>query len=294
MNDLDIFCFTSVARTKSFSITARELRISQQAVSKHIKNLEEEFGYPLFFRDHFTTELTKAGIYLLEYFSKRDRIIQDMKKDFESLKPNSSLTIGLSQWTKCPDWVINRLNEFRINTPESELRLLDLDANEALTLLREGNIDMLFTTRYMTRYLPARWKCIEIAALPIYLIMSRRSPYTSDQLFLYPFYTVFAGEEDENQAVIRVRRTCAKLGFTPQNITVCHDMGSVMLNVLLNSGLTLGCYPPDRGNPKDYKTEKTDLKAEFTLCCPRHSTNPYLHPLEEYIAGGIINAKDTY
>ena len=61
MNKLDIFCFTSVARTKSFSLTAKELRISQQAVSKHIRAIEEETGYQLFFRDRTPVELTMAG-----------------------------------------------------------------------------------------------------------------------------------------------------------------------------------------------------------------------------------------
>ena len=71
MNRLDIFCFTSIARTKNFSATARELRISQQAVSKHIRNLETELGYPLFFRDRTFLELTKAGAFLLDYLSER-------------------------------------------------------------------------------------------------------------------------------------------------------------------------------------------------------------------------------
>ena len=67
---------------------------------------------------------------------------------------------------------------------------------------------------------------------------------------------------------MRVRRTCRSLGFTPGYICVCQDMGSVMLNILLNNGITLGCYPPDARYTADYAVEKTELFAELVLCVP--------------------------
>jgi hypothetical protein len=39
--------FAALARLRSFSGAARELRISQPAVSKHIADIEREFGAPL-------------------------------------------------------------------------------------------------------------------------------------------------------------------------------------------------------------------------------------------------------
>lgn len=51
MNELSVLCFLSVTDTHSFSNTARELKITQQAVSRHIQTLEEELGFPLLIRD---------------------------------------------------------------------------------------------------------------------------------------------------------------------------------------------------------------------------------------------------
>ena len=87
MNRLDVFCFISVARTLSFSTTARELMISQQAVSRHIRNLEEEIGYPLFLRNYQTVELTKAGEKLLDYFAKRDTLAEEFNEKTKQFNP---------------------------------------------------------------------------------------------------------------------------------------------------------------------------------------------------------------
>ena len=85
MNQLGILCFTSVARTQSFSATARELRISQQAVSKHIRTLEDELGFPLFLRSYQTVQLTKAGEQMLNYFDQRDRLLNGIQEHFRSV-----------------------------------------------------------------------------------------------------------------------------------------------------------------------------------------------------------------
>ena len=49
------------ARTGSFTEAARELDLTQSAVSRQIRNLEEQIGFTLFVREHQTVRLTEAG-----------------------------------------------------------------------------------------------------------------------------------------------------------------------------------------------------------------------------------------
>jgi DNA-binding transcriptional LysR family regulator len=58
--------FDAVARTGSFTLAAEELFITQSAVSKQIKKLEENLGFPLFARKHRGVELTEPGRELYE------------------------------------------------------------------------------------------------------------------------------------------------------------------------------------------------------------------------------------
>ena len=66
MTDKRLLVFTILARTLSFSETARQTGISQPAVSKHIAALEAEIGAALFVRYGRTVALTEKGLALLQ------------------------------------------------------------------------------------------------------------------------------------------------------------------------------------------------------------------------------------
>jgi DNA-binding transcriptional LysR family regulator len=57
--------FVSVAEHLSFVRAAAELHISQPALTGQIKNLEQELGVPLLFRNHRHVKLTDAGTVFL-------------------------------------------------------------------------------------------------------------------------------------------------------------------------------------------------------------------------------------
>ncbi|RKD28478.1 LysR family transcriptional regulator [Lacrimispora algidixylanolytica] len=59
--------FLALAEHKSFSTAADSIYISQSALSKHIKAIENELGVVLFIRSNTKAELTEAGKIYLEY-----------------------------------------------------------------------------------------------------------------------------------------------------------------------------------------------------------------------------------
>ena len=56
-----IRCFLEVANCLSFTAAAKNLFMSQQAVTKQIAALEQELGFPIFERTSAGMELTPAG-----------------------------------------------------------------------------------------------------------------------------------------------------------------------------------------------------------------------------------------
>lgn len=70
MTDKRLLVFTTLARSLSFSETARQLGISQPAVSKHVAALEAEIGAALFVRYGRTVALTGKGLALKQIAEK--------------------------------------------------------------------------------------------------------------------------------------------------------------------------------------------------------------------------------
>ena len=65
MNTVQLTCFITVAETLNFLKTAELLHISQPAVTKQIKTLEDELKVKLFHRTTRSVELTTEGIIFL-------------------------------------------------------------------------------------------------------------------------------------------------------------------------------------------------------------------------------------
>lgn len=268
MNQLGILCFTSIARTQSFSATARELRISQQAVSKHIRSLEEELGFPLFLRSYQTVHLTRAGEQMLQYFDQRDRLMNGIQEHFRSRQTAPPLRIAWSQWLGAPDWFRQAILQFGAAYPSVNLATYDLNAEEMGEALRNEEIDILLTTQYAAGYLPVLWNTIPVGKEPIILLGSKRVNYNFEDCSLFPFFATYAGEFNEQGVLSRVQKECERSNIYPKNIEICPNMGSVCLNVLVRGGLTLGVRIPPLMNSNEFIIRPTGQYASIVLCRP--------------------------
>ncbi len=71
MDFKELESFVAIAKVKSFSKAAKNLFLTQPALSNHISKLEKELGITLFERNNKKTELTPCRAAVL-YFSSRN------------------------------------------------------------------------------------------------------------------------------------------------------------------------------------------------------------------------------
>ena len=87
-----------MATLLSFTKAANELFISQPAISKHMQELEKEYGVQLFDRIGNRIQLTRAGQLLLDHACKIIDAYQNLDFDMKKLteKSGGELRIGAS------------------------------------------------------------------------------------------------------------------------------------------------------------------------------------------------------
>jgi DNA-binding transcriptional LysR family regulator len=89
--------FFEVARQKNMTKAAEILHISQPALSKMVKGLEEELGMPLIIRTNKSSEVTDAGLIVMEYAKKMSALLEEMSttlSDMTNLQ-HGSINIGI-------------------------------------------------------------------------------------------------------------------------------------------------------------------------------------------------------
>ena len=138
--------FVAVAEERHFKKASARLRVAQPAVSKQIKDLENELGVPLLTRDKFkTVELTIAGKNFLAF--ARDILKQAAeslrKMKFFCNQGNKKLTIGLAEAIMVGTYIPAIIN-YNKTHPDVELDVLELTPQAQIESLRSGHIDLGF------------------------------------------------------------------------------------------------------------------------------------------------------
>ena len=137
--------FYEVAKLLSFSKASEILFISQPSVSKHVKNLEAQYGIALFERKGNTISLTEEGSILFKYLSKANEINSQLEFDISILKNTAAargtLVIGAS--TTVALYLMPKiLSGFHKAFPEIKLRLINRNSENILKALLNHEIDV--------------------------------------------------------------------------------------------------------------------------------------------------------
>ncbi|MCR9137101.1 MAG: LysR substrate-binding domain-containing protein [Alphaproteobacteria bacterium] len=141
-----LFAFEAAARLRSFTAAAKELNVSQPAVSLSVKKLETALGSALFERGHRAITLTEAGerffadvsFGLMHILNSAEAVASRPTEEYVSL----SCSTAFAHY-----WMLPRLTTFRRDNPDIDIRLQTTDkdidiADEALSFairLGSGN-----------------------------------------------------------------------------------------------------------------------------------------------------------
>ena len=147
MDTQSLEAFLEVADTASFTRAAERLHLSQPAISKRLKSLEEQIGKRLFDRVGRAVLLTDAGQALLPYARRVLQTVEDGRRALSQLSGTVSgrLSIGTSHHIglhRLPPM----LKRFVLEFPEVDLDLHFMDSEDACEAVLAGKLEMGIVT----------------------------------------------------------------------------------------------------------------------------------------------------
>ncbi len=137
--------FHTVANAGSISQAARDLYISQPAVTQAVKQLERELGGALFIRSAKGVTLTREGELLKEHVSQALEALQIGEGRFSEMLSleRGHIRIGASD-SICKHYLLPYLDAFHQAHPHLEIHVTNRMTSETISLVKSGQADIGF------------------------------------------------------------------------------------------------------------------------------------------------------
>jgi LysR family transcriptional regulator, benzoate and cis,cis-muconate-responsive activator of ben and cat genes len=135
--------FIVVAEEENVSRAALKLHVSQPALSRQVRDLEDELGFLLLERSAKSVKLTEAGrVFLAEARAVLERVdlaVKTARAAAEGAAGEIHVGYAMSPTVRI---LPKSLRAFQDEMPHLKVKLHDLSTEEMLTGLREGKLDM--------------------------------------------------------------------------------------------------------------------------------------------------------
>lgn len=139
--------FQEVIRSGSIGSAAKELGLTQPAVSKIINDIEAYFGVELVVRKNTGVTLTHAGQVLLSWSESITREMKNMVNEMNSMTDNTVVDISfgfpsLIGFTFMSDMI----QKFKEVYPKSQVSMYEAQLSSFLPAIRDGRLDFAIGT----------------------------------------------------------------------------------------------------------------------------------------------------
>ncbi len=180
MVDLELYrIFKIVADEENLTKASEILHISQPAVTKHIKNLENELNVKLFKRSKYGMILNENGQKL--YLQIKGSIdVLSKAEDIFNMHKEINLGVHVNMPTKIYS---NAILKFYESNQNSIINIHQLTAENMFSMLEKQKIDFAFSKKYGDElYDPKEIKFIKIGELHDVFIVNANSKYLNKKL----------------------------------------------------------------------------------------------------------------
>lgn len=233
----ELASFAVVAEQLHFGRAASRLHISQPALSKRIKSLEQKIGGPLLARDRRGVELTPAGAM---FYKQARRILRDLDITFESARGTvagqlGKLRLGVGIAT-IHSLIPRALLKFRETCPGIEIEIADMSTVSQIEALIAGRLDVGFV-RLPAKHPQVAVRRVLSERLAIAVSDRLKGAVTMVSIREQPFIIINRGvSATYHDHCISL---CNRSGFAPRIVYEANDMFAILNLVSVGIGVSL-------------------------------------------------------
>jgi DNA-binding transcriptional LysR family regulator len=227
--------FAAVAAHGSFNRAAHSLHLTQPALSRQVKDLEDELGVRLLDRGKNAITLTDAGELFYEdardLLARADQAIQRVRGECrtEVLRVGyaPSLTAGVMPAA---------LEKFQAATPRVRIELADLSSREMVDLAKAGRLDLVIAPEPSVTEAVPEFQWSEFRRISLVLVMPENHPLAKLKKIapsrLRDLPLIGLARENFPDYLRFVRAQLKPFGVTPRFIALDNDGVSTMFAAL--------------------------------------------------------------
>lgn len=286
-DEVKMRCFIELAHTLNFSRAAKQLFLTQQAVSKNIAMLEKEWGVKLFNRNTRNVSLTKEGKELYEIVYNFSNNISSAIERIKLNQNASTLRVGYQNFLMINDVVHSALQLLKETAPE-----ITLDGNRYAPpilneLLQSKTLEMIIIYERFLYHSDA-FESLELAIDPQYLIVAENYPYESfDDILRAPF--IIDNFEGQRSLIFeeRVKHEIKEFGLNPSDIIVVSDRDSAYTYAELGRGVMIGAGQSHIGSGRKLKRFETNHIEKLLAVWQKDEKNPLISKYTSFLIEGF-------
>ncbi|MBP2650048.1 MAG: hypothetical protein H6Q74_873 [Firmicutes bacterium] len=244
MNSKQLQYFISAAEYSNFSVAAKNLNITQPALSRQIADLETQIGLKLFDRNTRWVRLTAAGA---EFLKEAIALVNEIEGAINQARlANSghftSLSIGFLGPLERED-LPKLVNSFHHQYPHAALSFSKLSWGSLTEALEAGKVDIAFTMTQGLHDIPGISFQLSPNFYPLSVLLPDDHPLANETklkmsaLAKEPF--IILSRSECPQAYDHMRHLCISNGFYPNIIATVPILETLLLMVATGMGVAI-------------------------------------------------------
>ncbi|MBQ7246962.1 MAG: LysR family transcriptional regulator [Lachnospiraceae bacterium] len=224
----------------SLTAAAEYLGYTQSGITRIIKNLEEELGFPLFVRNKKGVTLTENGKTMVPIFREISRALQNVQQISADIRGTVRGNISIGSYNSiAASWIPQILKGFQSLYPGVSISLHEGGNLAMEKALNEKSVDCCFCARLANAACDWIPLCEDevVAWLPADHPMAKKKAFPISELAKAPFIHTTPGQDTEIDRLLKKLNITPDVRFTTMNAFTTYNMVAAGLGISMDQRL---------------------------------------------------------